>query len=314
MAEHGGHGRTKDTACFLHKRPVRSVNFSSSGQLLCTSSEDGTARVYELETGRMVKEVDHGTTIWWSDFSRDGSMLCTASDDRSVRVYDCKTWKLLEMFGHGLPAKCASFSPDGQFVATASGDAFARIFDLEEGEEVAKLKHDSWVISVRYSPDGTLLATGSADKCIRTFDVTSRDAKLVSKRKFTGLVTCVDFSPDSRFICVTTTRTEDQTQIVEVASGRQEMAIEQDALTVSARFSPDGDRVCAVSSDHARVFNARSGEIICCFEHGVHVNYAAMRADGLLCTAATDGAVRFFAVGDGHAGHHVSERINSQIE
>ncbi|CAE7316113.1 rplP [Symbiodinium pilosum] len=229
-----GFAASKDSACFLHKRPVRSVNFSCDGQLLCTSSEDGTARVYELETGRMVKEVDHGTTIWWSDFSRDGSMLCTASDDRSVRVYDCKTWKLLEMFGHGLPAKCASFSPDGQTVATASGDAFVRIFDLECGDEVAKLKHDSWVISVRYSPDGKLLATGSADKWIRVFDATS-PVKLVSKRKFIGLVTSVDFSPDSRLICASTTRTEDQTQIIDVESGRREVAIEQDALTVSAR-------------------------------------------------------------------------------
>eukprot|EP00439_Symbiodinium_sp_Y106_P036086 s5671_g4.t1 len=215
LDDHGWSRRfstSTDSACFLHKRPVRSVNFSSGGQLLCTSSEDGTARVYELETGRMV---DHGTTIWWSDFSCDDSMLCTASDDRSVRVYDCKTWKLLEMFGHGLPAKCASFSPDGQSVATASGDAFVRIFDLNEGDEVAKLKHDSWVISVRYSPDGTLLATGSADKCIRIFDVTSPEAKLVSKKKFSGL-----------------------------------------------------DRVCAVSGDHALVYDVESGEMIRRFEHG----------------------------------------------
>ena len=90
------------------------------------------------------QEVDHGTTIWWSDFSCDGSMLCTASDDRSVRVYDCKTWKLLEMFGHGLPAKCASFSPDGQSVATASGDAFVRIFDLNEGDEAGRLLGRLW--------------------------------------------------------------------------------------------------------------------------------------------------------------------------
>ena len=96
------------------------------------------AEVGALCVARLPQEVDHGTTIWWSDFSCDDSMLCTASDDRSVRVYDCKTWKLLEMFGHGLPAKCASFSPDGQSVATASGDAFVRIFDLNEGDEARR--------------------------------------------------------------------------------------------------------------------------------------------------------------------------------
>ena len=159
------------------------MNFSSDGQLLCTSSEASgfsralcccvqrfqlTALLLIKRTGQrgstswrqagwsrtqepctmlagvgsaqrdvgLLQEVDHGTTVWWSDFSRDGAMLCTASDDRSVRVYDCSSWKLLEMFGHGLPAKCASFSPDGQSVATASGDAFVRIFDLDGGDEV----------------------------------------------------------------------------------------------------------------------------------------------------------------------------------
>ena len=104
--------------------------------------------------------------------------------------------------------------------------------------EVAKLKHDSWVVSVRYSPDGALLATGSCEVqgraacslegCMFFLAAearqTSASASLmsrlpkpswsktdtiascgfplpqlkVSKKKFSGLVTSVDFSPDSR--------------------------------------------------------------------------------------------------------------------
>ena len=107
-----------------------------------------------------------------------------------------------------------------------------------------------------------------------------------------------------RLICASTTRKEDQTQIIEAVTGRCEMAIEQDALTVSTRpglqvlrqgpawplkdcfqssfeaqsrqvlscwcFSartpreaehtespscPAKDRVCAVSGDHALVYD-----------------------------------------------------------
>ena len=98
--------------------------------------------------------------------------------------------------------------------------------------------------------------------------------------------------------------------------------------------------VCATECGIGRRQQVESGEMIRCFEHGVHVNYAAMRvfaaahplacgdlpvwspegnwqrrrkqqrpvsrhcsgADGLLCTAAMDGAVRFFTLGDGPTG------------
>ncbi|CAK9057607.1 unnamed protein product, partial [Durusdinium trenchii] len=80
----------------VHRRPVRSVNFAPDGQRLCTASEDGTAKVFDLSTGKLLKEVDHHNTIWWADFSQDGQMLVTCSDDRSVRVYDCSRWELLD--------------------------------------------------------------------------------------------------------------------------------------------------------------------------------------------------------------------------
>ena len=120
------HGRVFELYCWteLTAKPskVRAVNFKADGSQLCTASEDGTAKVFDLSTGKVLKEVDHNSTIWWADFSQDGELFCTCSDDRSVRVYDCERWELQEMFGHGLPVKSASFSSGT--LATASGDAW----------------------------------------------------------------------------------------------------------------------------------------------------------------------------------------------
>ncbi|CAK9057619.1 unnamed protein product [Durusdinium trenchii] len=272
----------------VHRRPVRSVNFAPDGQRLCTASEDGTAKVFDLSTGKLLKEVDHHNTIWWADFSQDGQMLVTCSDDRSVRVYDCSRWELLEMFGHGLPVKSASFS--GERLATASGDGFLRVFDLDSGRELAKHKHESWVISCRFAHDGTFLASGAADKWLRVFD---EEGELVFKHCFAGLVTCVDFSKEA-LLCATTTRQEDGIYVLDVPSGRRVQLIQQKAIALSARFSPDGEQIHCVSRHGVQVYEVSSGQLLENYPHDVHVNYVSMRSDGLLCSCADDGRLRFF--------------------
>lgn len=273
----------------MHRRPVRAVNFNSEGSQLCTASEDGTAKVFDLSTGKVLKEVDHNSTIWWADFSQDGELFCTCSDDRSVRVYDCEQWELQEMFGHGLPVKSASFSSGT--LATASGDAFLRIFDLDSGREVAKHKHGGWVISVRFSHDGSWVASGSADKWLRVFD--AKDEQIVFKHLFAGLVTCVDFSKQN-LLCATTTRPEDGIYVVDVENGKRVQIIEQKAPALSARFSPDGETVLSVSRHGVQIYEVSSGKLLKSFPHQVHVNYASMRKDGLVCSCADDGRLRFF--------------------
>ena len=42
----------------LHRRPVRAVNFDGRGARLCTASEDGTAKVFEVDTGKLLKECE----------------------------------------------------------------------------------------------------------------------------------------------------------------------------------------------------------------------------------------------------------------
>ena len=40
----------------VHRRPVRAVNFDGLGERLCTASEDGTAKVFEVNSGKLLKE------------------------------------------------------------------------------------------------------------------------------------------------------------------------------------------------------------------------------------------------------------------
>jgi TIR domain-containing protein/WD40 domain-containing protein len=70
-----------------HNGDVNGVAFSPHGRLLATASDDLTARVWEVASGRERLRVTHDRSVEAVAFSPDGSLLATASDDGSARVW-----------------------------------------------------------------------------------------------------------------------------------------------------------------------------------------------------------------------------------
>jgi hypothetical protein len=119
---------------FLHQGRVVSVAFSRDGCTVATGSEDKTARLWEVATGREIAVLP----------------------------------------GHEDQVSSVAFSPDGRTLATGSGDKTARLWEVATGKEIAMLRsHEGDVLSVAFSPDGRIVATGSNDDTVRLWGVTS---------------------------------------------------------------------------------------------------------------------------------------------
>ena len=66
---------------------MRAVQFSPDGRRLLSASEDGTARLWDPETGHPVSEpMRHGARVTDAEFSPDGSQVVTFSSDKAVRT------------------------------------------------------------------------------------------------------------------------------------------------------------------------------------------------------------------------------------
>jgi WD40 repeat protein len=234
----------------------RAVAFCPHGLWLATASDDDTARIWDVNSGRQLAAFTHDNVVVGAVFSPDGRLLATASEDHTARIWDLGTGRLRVAFDHGSAVVGVVFSPDGRLLATASADNTARIWNVGSAQQVIELAHDKPVRGVAFSPDGHRLATVSDDETARIWDVNSgqRLTKVSHDKPVRGAV----FSPDGRLLA---TASEDHTaRIWDVNSGRLRATFTHDNVVVGVAFSPDGRRLATASRGKAALIWVLSGE------------------------------------------------------
>jgi WD40 repeat protein/serine/threonine protein kinase len=137
---------------FSHGDMVYSASFSQDGRKIVTASEDGTARVWDVETGGpLTPPIVNGSIALGAVFSPDGRFVLTTSVDGAARVWDGANGELIALVRvHESRLNSAHFSPDGKRILTASDDGTAKITILprtnEKLEDLILLAH---VLSAR---------------------------------------------------------------------------------------------------------------------------------------------------------------------
>ena len=151
----------------------------TGGNLLATASDDRTAHVYDLRTGKRTRVLQgHLKPVNVVEFSPSGGVLLTASTDGDVRTWSTKTWTSDVLRGHrGAETGArhtgalngARFSPDGRWIVTA-GPSAAGIWLTRTGDLLYFIRgHKSAVRAVSFAPDNRRVLTAGADGTMRDY-------------------------------------------------------------------------------------------------------------------------------------------------
>jgi WD40 repeat protein len=161
-----------------HRGPVARVAFSPDGRLLATASGDEMARLWRVDSGKLVRTLrGHTDQVTDVDFRRDGRRLLTSSDDGDVRIWNVVTGESRVLRGHFSAVQSARFSPDGRWVVSA-GPRTAGLWDARSGEFFAPTGlADPFlrgplrgpVTAAVFTPDGQRIVTASGDGTVRTY-------------------------------------------------------------------------------------------------------------------------------------------------
>ena len=173
---------------------VYDARFSPDGKTIASAGTDGTAKLWNVSTGKEIKSLrGHDGNVTSIAFSPDGRFLASGGRDGAVRLWDEKTGKELKALNIPHSDRSVSFvgySPDGKYIFARGEDEIVRLWSADNGQEIKQFagmrtltRMIGTLNSASVSPDSRYLLTNDGPGAIsRVWDIaTGRElAHLIS--------------------------------------------------------------------------------------------------------------------------------------
>jgi WD40 repeat protein len=193
-----------------HSSMIGGLAFSPDGTRLVSGSRDGSVRLWDVAAGSEITSfsfrapADPQTTArYWTTgvaFSPDGALVVAGATNGVVYVLDAATGdEQRQLVGHTnwIVIRGVAFAPDGTLY-TSGLDGTVRVWDVASGQQTNQFDgHSLDVFAIGLNADGTRLISASDQEGRMIVWDTASGQGVDSLRVGQGVVTSLQFSPDS---------------------------------------------------------------------------------------------------------------------
>jgi len=285
-----------------HTHSVKSFVFSPDGTSLISGSEDKTIKLWDMQTGGVVRTFQ-GHTGWVVSvsISADHTKIASASHDRTIRLWNIQTGECHHIIEQNIRVGCVCFSPlDPKLLISSSGGKIQQ-WNID-GQRIASKSDGS---HIAFSLDGTQLVV--CNKSV--VEVQNHDSKvIVAKFSVPNLkIECCCFSPDNRVIAVAAVRTIYVWDITSSDPHPLETFIGHSQNVKSIAFSSPSSLISTSHDQSVRFWQigASSTDSIPANPKSTSLTLAAVKSitlqakDGIAISSHSDGMVRIWDISTG---------------
>ena len=273
----------------LHQKnkPIIFETFSPDDKYIITVAADSAAKLWDAQTGKLLKTFQDPTAIIVSCIFSNNGLLITLSAEGVARLWEINSGKMIRIAAGRDPARKkahpvldpedtpylnASFSNDSKFIVTALLDNKAIVQETTTGKVISSLSGiSSMIYNPEYSCDGKLLATCGV---LNTIDAEAaprgvvsiwdlQSGKIVFKLEgHKGLISEIKFSSDNKLIA--TASNDSTARIWDAATGNLLNVFPGHEKEVYKCYFAGGSKylITQTFSGMARVWDTQSGKRI----------------------------------------------------
>jgi WD40 repeat protein/tRNA A-37 threonylcarbamoyl transferase component Bud32 len=274
------------------------VAFSPDGERIVTGGADGSARMWDRRTLKLLGEpLRHPPEkeITGVAFTPDGRMILTGGRDGTARL-----WDISALLPQGTPLRLSgpvtsiAFSPDGKKILTVNQN-LALLWDGGADRPTAlALQHTALVRCASFGPDGRVILTGDEAGLVRRWDAATGQPIGAAIQQDASLVFAL-FSPAGKQIL--TGCDDNRVRLWDADTGKvvAEPPVPGAPLQ-KAQFSPDGQTLVIVAGSSASLWRVSTQTAIGApLRHQDLISTVVFSLDGkMIATASLDKTVRLW--------------------